>query len=107
MSGGHFDYAQNRITAVADEIERMIQHNGQTINLDNYFEETPYTYPEFEPQTLRKFQQALTTLREASIMVQRIDWLVSGDDGEDTFHKRWNQELSTYRLLKVTPDELT
>lgn len=107
MSGGHFDYAQHRITAVADEIADMIQHNGQTIDLDHYSGPTPYTYPEFEPQTLRKFQQALTTLREASIMVQRIDWLVSGDDGEDTFHRRWNQELATYRLLRVTPNEST
>jgi len=26
-------------------------------------------------------------------MLNRVDWLVSDDDGEDTFHQRWNEEL--------------
>ena len=26
-------------------------------------------------------------------MVQRIDWLVSGDDGEDSFRERWGKDV--------------
>lgn len=40
-----------------------------------------------------QFRKALHIVKQAEIMVQRIDWLVSGDDGEDSFHKRWDGEL--------------
>jgi hypothetical protein len=26
-------------------------------------------------------------------MAQRVDWLISGDDGEESFHQRWKEEL--------------
>jgi hypothetical protein len=29
----------------------------------------------------------------AQIYVQRIDWLVSGDDGEDSFHSRLDADF--------------
>ena len=32
-------------------------------------------------------------MRAAAIYAQRIDWLVSGDDGEETFHQRLAEEL--------------
>lgn len=90
MSGGHFDYDQYRIGGIADEIDRLIQINDST-ELDNYGQERGY---HFTPETITKFQQALLTLRMAKTMVQRIDWLVSGDDGEESFHRRWNQEMA-------------
>lgn len=47
----------------------------------------------FSPKTIEKFREAAITLERARIMAQRIDWLVSGDDGEETFHERWNEDL--------------
>jgi hypothetical protein len=32
-------------------------------------------------------------LHKAQIYVQRIDWLVSGDDSEDSFHQRLAQDI--------------
>lgn len=55
----------------------------------------------FAPETVEKFKEALTTLRKAEIMAQRIDWLVSGDDGEESFHRRWNEDLNN--LNKENP----
>ena len=40
-----------------------------------------------------RFKIASHTLKKAATMAQRIDWLVSGDDGEDTFLKRWAKEV--------------
>ena len=40
-----------------------------------------------------KIKIAVDLLRSAAIYVQRIDWLVSGDDGEDSFHRRLQKEL--------------
>jgi len=36
----------------------------------------------------------LDLLRKAEIYAQRIDWLVSGDDGNDTFLKRLEEDLN-------------
>lgn len=30
----------------------------------------------------------------AEIYAQRIDWLISGDDNENTFHKRLKEEIN-------------
>jgi hypothetical protein len=49
--------------------------------------------PEYAPETLAKFRECETTLRKAGIMLQRVDYLACGDDGEDTFHKRWDTEV--------------
>jgi hypothetical protein len=29
-------------------------------------------------------------------MAQRVDWLLSGDDGEDSFLLRWDEEVRAY-----------
>ena len=81
MSGGHFDHQQYRLNDLAREVERLIDTNGQK------------DWRNFKPETLAKFQEAITVLRKGEEMLQRIDWLVSGDDGEESFHKRWNIQI--------------
>lgn len=86
MSGGHFEYQQYHIDDIVREIEDLIETNDCT---DGWGYKRGYS-----EETLAKFEEALTTLRRAAIMAQRIDWLISGDDSEDTFHKRWEEELN-------------
>ena len=50
-------------------------------------------YPQ---QIIERFKQAAHTIRQAQEMVQRVDWLVSGDDGEETFLSRWCHEVREY-----------
>jgi hypothetical protein len=83
MSGGHFDYKQYDINYIYDEIEHIIRNNGD-VSEDEYGC-TGYLYSD---ETIEEFKKAVEYLKLASIYAQRIDWLVSGDDGEDTFHKR-------------------
>ena len=86
MSGGHFDYQQYRLEDMADEIRNLIALNeSQTYN-----EEEKYS-----SETIAKFLEADKTLRLAAVMVQRIDWLVSGDDGEESFHERWDEDIKS------------
>jgi hypothetical protein len=79
MSGGHFDYAQYKIGDIADSIEQLISKD----------EDGRYT-----EETIVQFCTALWLLRRAQIYAQRIDWLVSCDDGEDSFHKRLAFDLA-------------
>ena len=92
MSGGHFGYAQHRISQIADEVEHLIESNeDQTLNEWGDPKGRGYT-----PQTIERFRDGLCFLRLAAIYAQRIDWLVSGDDGEKSFHSRLGNELAEF-----------
>ena len=75
MSGGQFDYIPDRIDAVADEIIREADENTLSDDIRQRFREAAYN------------------LRRASEMAQRVDWFLSGDDGEDSFRERWHKEV--------------
>lgn len=87
MSGGHFNYDQYKIQQIADQVENLIQHNTLPS------EEEQYNRLLYTPETIEEFKNGLAILRQAYIYTQRIDWLVSGDDGEESFHKRLKKEL--------------
>jgi hypothetical protein len=83
MSGGHFNYSQYHIQSIADEIEGIIDENRY----------------DFSGETINRLAEGLTILKMAYIYAQRIDWLLSGDDGEEYFHRRLVNDIA-----KGTPD---
>lgn len=85
MSGGHFDYKQFQLNEIVDEIESLIDESPK---LDYYH---------YSDKTLDEFKVAIGALKLAAVYVQRIDWLVSGDDGEDTFHKRLSEDIEKWK----------
>jgi hypothetical protein len=89
MSGGHFDYKQYEIGYIADEVQQLILTNDST-EKNEWGDEKGY---HFRSETIAEFKKGLDLLRRAQIYAQRIDWLVSGDDGEDSFHSRLQEEL--------------
>ena len=102
MSGGHFDYNQYRINDIADSIERELNRQGKEKPNDElygdaeYFKKYPeerfyYTYPEIVQE---KMKEAIKALKIAAIYAQRVDWFLSGDDGEESFIERLNDELN-------------
>ena len=76
MSGGHFDYKQHHIEDIAADIE-------------NVFDSTWG----FSDATLDELRHGVAILRRAAIYAQRIDWLLSGDDGEESFHRCLAEDL--------------
>ena len=54
--------------------------------------EIPY-FPDYEEKTLKEFRKGLDAIRKARVYAYRIDWLISGDDGEDNFQKRLEEDL--------------
>ena len=89
MSGGHFEYKQWEIGNIADEVEQLILTNDSE-EKDEWGDRKGYHYT---PETIEEFKKGLVLLRQAYVYAQRIDWLVSGDDGEDSFHRRLKFEL--------------
>ena len=106
MSGGFFQYDQYKLGYIADEIEQEIEKSGRKKNKEELKEESAYrdakwydTYPEdlcyysYPEEILQEFKKGVQLLRIAQVYAQRIDWLLSGDDGEESFLKRLKKDL--------------
>lgn len=89
MSGGYFNGSNWYIEDVASQIEELIRDNSDQ-RLNSWGDTIGRHYT---PETIRRFKAAVTALRMASKMAHRIDYLVSGDDGEETFLQRWDEDL--------------
>lgn len=85
MSGGHFEYIQYRIGEAAEILHKTI---------DNIGVEDEFGFcMDYETKTKNIFIECETLLKRSEIILQRIDWLICGDDGEETFHKRLAEDL--------------
>jgi hypothetical protein len=109
MSGGHFDYLQYRIQEIRESIEDYV-YGKEVDDVDEYIEDHyldsdekeyiiahQHTVPnicDYSEDTIKEFKQAIDILRKAEIYTQRIDWLLSGDDSEETFHIRLKEDLN-------------
>lgn len=89
MSGGRFDYLQYRFTEIVDAIEQEIRDNNAEPRPKDWFEPN-----NFSEKTIEEFKKGIEYIKKAQIYAQRIDWLLSGDDGEDTFYERLLDDLS-------------
>jgi len=105
MSGGKWDYIQYRFTDVADDIQREIDRSGKPktkeelehskwlsnsgFNPDD--DKINYKYPD---KVVERFKEGVRKIKEAQIYMQRIDYLLSGDDGEESFLSRLEDDLS-------------
>ena len=106
MSGGTFDYNQYRIRDIANRIEKEISKSGKPKSPRELKDEGWHRdrewyekYPEdlnhykYSDEIIEEFKNAYKTLRKAEIYAQRIDWLLAGDDGEESFIQRLKGEL--------------
>ena len=92
MSGGFFQYQQFRLGEIQDGIERVIAKNVDGETSRRLDEEGEWHYS-FSEETLNEFRNGIQALKKAFVYAHRIDWLLSGDDGEETFHERLKKEL--------------
>jgi hypothetical protein len=104
MSGGAFDYNQYKIGYIADQIEDTVFNNGREKtreeikndwHSDEWYEKYPedlfhYKYPD---EVIEKMKEAVKALKIAQVYAQRVYWLLSGDDGEESFLSRLEEDL--------------
>ena len=105
MSGGHWDYAQYRFTDVYEDIEKLIEKNGKHKTDEELKEERRYAhdwydmYPEekfhyeYPKEVIKEFKKGADIIKLAQIYMHRLDWLLSGDDGEEQFLKRLKSDI--------------
>lgn len=107
MSGGHFDHKQYWINDIADSIERELNRQGKEKPKDElycnkeYYAEYPEEkfYPIYSDVVQEKMREAVKQLRIVAIYAQRIDWFLSGDDSEESFIERLDEELNEINNL--------
>jgi hypothetical protein len=96
MSGGKYDYQQYHIGNIREQM-----YGDIVLYSDCY-----------QADTVAKFIEIHNHLVMAEIEVQRMDWLFSADDGEESFHERLAEEtrdiesslLSVSRLRRSQVD---
>ena len=81
MSGGHFDYGCFRISQFADELQHEIEiNNDETV--DGYGDRRGYGFSE---ETLLRLRESQRIIATAGKLAREIEWLYSGDHGEESF----------------------
>ena len=71
------------------EIQKIIDERNNSFIGNSYSDET-----------VIKIREMLSTIRKAAIFLNRIDWLFSGDDGEDNFSIRTDEDIEEAGLEK-------
>jgi hypothetical protein len=89
MSGGHFgDYDYYKVTRFADELEVEIQDKK---------DEYGHSY-NFSPEVIEYLKEQLPKMRKMAEIMRHIDYLYSGDHGEDYFLLRMKETEAKYNF---------
>lgn len=98
MSGGHFNYVQNRLLEVVESIQTEVARNRVCFPHVGVQEwRLEYKGQRRKPETIKEFKKGIKTIQKAYVYIQRIDWLLSCDDDEEEFHKRLKEDLETLK----------
>lgn len=92
MSGGAFDYDQYRIRTIWETIQSALDRQGQLRESGYWMDKDEY-YETYDDEIVELFKKGIEVLKEAEVYAQRIDWFLSGDDGDDNFKRRLKEEL--------------
>jgi hypothetical protein len=105
MSGGHWDYLQYRFTDVAEDVKKLIENNGKEktereLTEDSWRDSEWYEkysddkfHYKYSDEIIEKFKEGLKHIELAHVYMQRLDWLLSGDDGDESFISRLEDDL--------------
>ena len=98
MSGGKFEYAQENfntfyIIPFAEQLERFEEYrllDEDKVDPDDWEQNYARSLSE---ETMKEYRKGLIAMRVAFAYADRIDWLECGDDDEDNFHKRLQEDI--------------
>lgn len=88
MSGGSFDYACYRFDSFADDLKNKIDEN-----------KTPdeYGYADnYSDDIVNKLKAIERLVRLAGKLAHEVEWMYSGDIGEETFDSRCKEHYGNY-----------
>jgi hypothetical protein len=78
---------QHNIRDIYETIELHIEKQGKETEWGD-------EHPIYEQHVLKHLQDAIECLKKAYVYAHRVDWFLAGDDGNENFIKRLNEELN-------------
>lgn len=84
MSGGSFNHAYIPASNFADELANKLD---QVDKVNDWGEKPNY----FAPEVLAKLNEIQATVEHAAKLMREVEWLYSGDTGDETFMRRINE----------------
>ena len=97
MSGGHFGncgYDYYKVAQFADELEEEILNNGRKREDSGYYGEE--YYHSLDSEVIEYLKEQLPKMRKMAEIMRHIDYLYSGDHGEDSFMNRVQEVENKY-----------
>jgi hypothetical protein len=85
---------------MARDIEALIARNGTA------YAEKPDWETHYSADIIERFKETVHILRQATEMVERIDYVVSADDSEESFRERWSKEVRPYWGTEVSVTDI-
>lgn len=89
MSGGSLEYLYYRIDDAAERVAEELK--AATASRPPLV--VKHDVAAYKPETIAELKNGLTILRVASVYAERMEWLFSGDDGEESFLRRLTEDL--------------
>ena len=95
MSGGFFEYKQYALEDIKEKLEEVLNQVNTKPNLVDMLsgDFNLYNYVEDKEAFNLVCKTAMFYLDMAQIITQRLDWFLSGDDSEQSFHKRISEDV--------------
>jgi len=92
LSGGYFEYQQYHIQDIIEKLEET------KVKIEN---DEEYHQYDKKKELLQEISNGIDYLNLAQIYTQRLDWLFSGDDGEDRFFERLKEDVDKLRYKEL------
>jgi len=83
---------------IAEEIQHAIDTNDDE-SINEWGDRRGRGY---SPEVIAKLQEGVRALKVAYVYAQRADWLLSDDDGEESFLERLEEELNGMNKHRCT-----
>ena len=97
MSGGHFNdngYIYHQVSQFVYELEEEIQNNGREKEDCGYYGEK--YYPNHSPEVIDYLEEQVHFIHKMADIMMHIDYLYSGDIGDDGFLLRVKEVEAKY-----------
>lgn len=91
MSGGHFDYSYHRVNEFTDRLEMDIKNNKKE-------DEYGYSY-DYSDETIYNLTRVLHFSKMLSEIMKEVEWMYSGDTGEDDFNKEYKSFINELKAI--------
>ena len=101
MSGGAFEYKQYHIEQLIEDMELLLKRVDKE-PIDSFECDSLKNYIDDKDSFKKIVEKNIDLLKKSYIYTQRIDWFISGDDGEEDFYERLKEEIEKLECEEIT-----